>query len=156
MITENLNFTVRLIRLQGFCGLLLGALLLNGCRSKIVNVQTPDGEPVPNALIAAYQQDIFPFNGERMFKTGKNGQAVIPFSGLVCLYAGKKGYCLEYAGVSEANSRIILIPYNAAAYEASRLSHLISDKYKIPPEKLWLEWVEYINWLEKKRAGPGI
>jgi hypothetical protein len=131
-------------------------LLFSGCQSKIVNIQDPDGEPVPDALIAAYQGNIFWVNESRMFKTDKNGQAIIPFSEFVSLYIGKKGYCLNYSGVAKSNVIITLIPYDRGTSEPRHISHLISEKYRIPPQYLWQEWVEYIRWLERKRAGSDL
>lgn len=129
-------------------------LLFNGCcNSKVIHVSNSNGAPVPDVLVAAYQQNIFLANEKRMFKTDINGQATIPFSGFVSLFIGKKGYYLKYVGASKSNVKIILIPYGSGSPELNYISHFTSDIYKIPPEKLWLEWVEYIEWLKKRRAG---
>lgn len=133
------------------CILFIIPVLLSACYSKSIYVTDSTGTPIPDVLIAAYQQNILFYNSKSLFRTDKNGMTSVPFSGMVQIYAGKRDYEIEIIGVTDSKTSITLKNIKGSTYKRDYIAHLKSDSYKIPPENLWLEWVDYIEWLEKER-----
>lgn len=122
------------------------SMALIGCSSKkeIVIVDSK-GIPVKNCLLFAVQANMLWYNQQGFFKSDNNGKLIVPYSNLVNVYAGKKGYAISR--VSIVNSGTTKIPLLELGEITDKLYAKSNFRlYDVPPKKLSIEEQEWIDY----------